>query len=398
MRAKLGSIFVVSFLLCFVGAEALMAYAVPNAPRLLFASPIASQTVSGILPLVVTADAPGLTAIQFQIDGTNYGSPITAGSCSAQIDTRPLTDGLHVASVLGTDPTQTQPVLAQVAFTSSNAVVQPPTPTPTPTPPPTSQAQVVLSKNPVHEGEIVTATARDATGNAIAGIVWSVEHSFMAAIDQTGRITNVALTGPVAGRTQANTGIIASFNGSVIATVQLTVLAGPATPLPVLTSMTVAPSALLIGETAQGTARDAAGQPIAVGWASSSPIASVSATGAVTAISAGTATISATANGVTLTAPVVVSAPAPPPAVHPAVDLTATARAQIAADMAALIQKYLTPQVVTPPTFSAKTTTVVRAYSNGSGLYFSIALSLQDAAALGITTATPTGTLLRIIK
>ncbi len=201
----------------------------------------------GIFPVVVTANAIGDTGDVRLFSGTVDTSLPTF--------TYPLT-GLYATDYIVSAMTngQFQSTSQTIRGDGQPPPIATPTPTPTPPPPPVQQlASVALSKNPVNEGETVQATAKDATGNPIIGVVWSVEHSFMASIDQTGLITNIALTGPVAGRPSANTGIIATLNG-VTASTQLTVNAGPVpTPTP---TPTPTPVATLDSIAAQVTALD----------------------------------------------------------------------------------------------------------------------------------------------
>ncbi len=183
-------------------------------------------------PQVATAPAGSVTHTWATLVGTNCRAFVTAkGRTSGRMwDGEPITLTGVPAPPITPTPTPTATPTAT------------PTPTPTVTPPPPTQvASVSLSKNPVNEGETVQATAKDAAGNVVTGVVWSVEHTFMATIDQTGLITNVALTGPVAGRPTANVGIRAALNGVTVSAI-LTVNAGAVpTPTPTPTP-TVTPT------------------------------------------------------------------------------------------------------------------------------------------------------------
>jgi hypothetical protein len=97
------------------------------------------------------------------------------------------------------------------------------TPTPTPTPTPTALlVSVVLTPSTVTQGQVSQAVAADTAGNVLTGVVWTMEHTFMAGIDQTGLVTGTVLGGQVAGRASANTAVIATLNG-VTKTAMLTV-------------------------------------------------------------------------------------------------------------------------------------------------------------------------------
>ena len=72
-------------------------------PSLSLASPGDNSNVSGNVTFVAVADAEGLVSLQFRVDGNNYGSPITAGSCRATFDTRTAADGPHTIQAVGFD-------------------------------------------------------------------------------------------------------------------------------------------------------------------------------------------------------------------------------------------------------------------------------------------------------
>src|SRR6187399_3573814 len=72
-------------------------------PSLSLASPGDGSNVSGNVTFVAVADGDGLTSLQFRVDGGNYGSAITAGSCRATFDTRTAADGPHTIQAVGFD-------------------------------------------------------------------------------------------------------------------------------------------------------------------------------------------------------------------------------------------------------------------------------------------------------
>src|SRR6185503_19916393 len=55
-------------------------------PVISLLTPSPNQTVSGAVTFYATADTSGIASLQFRIDGKNFGSPITSGSCSANWD------------------------------------------------------------------------------------------------------------------------------------------------------------------------------------------------------------------------------------------------------------------------------------------------------------------------
>ena len=72
-------------------------------PGLSLLAPSHNSNVSGTITFVAAADAEGLVSLQFKIDGADYGSAITSGSCRATFDTRSTNDGPHTIQAVGTD-------------------------------------------------------------------------------------------------------------------------------------------------------------------------------------------------------------------------------------------------------------------------------------------------------
>lgn len=143
--------------------------------------------------------------------------------------------------------------------------------------------------------QALTAVARDAAGNPLAGrpFVWNSSNPNVATVGATGIVTAVA----------AGTALVTATSGGVSGSATISVGAVP------IASITVAPTtaAVVVGATQQltATARDASNN-IIVGptfqWTSSAPgIVAVSSTGVVTGIAAGSATITATSPGASAT-------------------------------------------------------------------------------------------------
>jgi uncharacterized protein YjdB len=146
----------------------------------------------------------------------------------------------------------------------------------------------------------VTATPRDAQGNALAGraVTWQSGNTAVATVSPTGLITAVA---------PGNTTVTATSEGKV-GTVTVSV-AAPAVGSVSITpgSATVNVGATTVLSAAVRDVNDAVMQGAAVTWASDKPqTASVSQTGVVTGLAPGTATISATSGGKTGTAAITV--------------------------------------------------------------------------------------------
>ncbi|HEX8274364.1 MAG TPA: Ig-like domain-containing protein, partial [Longimicrobiaceae bacterium] len=160
----------------------------------------------------------------------------------------------------------------------------------------------------VQEGatQQVAATAKDANGNAIAGVAftWTSSNPAAATVNGSGLVSAVA----------AGVSYVTAGAGGKSAVATVTVSA------PAVATVSVSPgsASLAVGGTVDlsAVARDGAGRILtgrAVAWASSNPaVATVSATGLVTGVAGGTATITATSEGKSGTAAVTVSAPAAP--------------------------------------------------------------------------------------
>ena len=157
----------------------------------------------------------------------------------------------------------------------------------------------------VQEGatQQVSATARDANGNDIAGaaFTWTSSNTAAATVNGSGLVSGVA----------AGVSYVTASAGGKNAVATVTV-AG----LPVATvAVTPASASIAAGATVDlaAVARDASGRILtgrAVTWATSNPaVATVSGTGLVTGVTGGVATITATSEGKSGTAAVTVSAP-----------------------------------------------------------------------------------------
>ncbi len=157
----------------------------------------------------------------------------------------------------------------------------------------------------VQEGatQQVSATARDANGNDIAGVAftWTSSNTAAATVNGSGLVSGVA----------AGVSYVTASAAGKNAVATVTVAAPPVATV----AVTPGSASLAVGGTADldAVARDAAGRTLtgrAVTWATSNPaVATVSGTGLVTGVAGGTATITATSEGKSGTAPVTVSAP-----------------------------------------------------------------------------------------
>jgi len=154
------------------------------------------------------------------------------------------------------------------------------------------------------------ATPKDGNGRALTDrpVIWYTSSASIASVSDSGLISAVA----------PGTTVVSAVSEGVAGQATMAVVPPPPTPIAMVT-VTVDPSAVLVGQTALATAtlQDSSGTPISgrvITWSSSNTgISMVSASGLVTAIAAGSATITALSETKTGTAAITVSVPAPVP-------------------------------------------------------------------------------------
>jgi uncharacterized protein YjdB len=261
--------------------------------------PVASVTVSPAPASVPVGQAVQLTATPKDASGNPLvGRTVTWASSNTSVGTV-NTNGL-VTGVVAGSTTITATSEGQ-SGTSTVAVTPVPVASVTVTPAPASV--------PVGQTVQLTATPKDANGNALTGrtITWGSSNTSVGTVSASGLVTGV-----VAGSTTI-TATSEGKSGTSVVTVT-------AAPLPVA-SVTVSPASvsLFVGQTVQLTAtpKDANGNPLTgrtITWASSNAsLASVNGSGLVTGVVTGSATVSATSEGKTGSAAVTVAPPPPPP-------------------------------------------------------------------------------------
>jgi hypothetical protein len=90
-----------------MGAIELAGAPPPSPPTVSISAPAGGSTVSGSVTASATATASGslsVTGVQFQVDGTNLGSAVTAGPAySTRWDTTQTANGLHTLTAIATD-------------------------------------------------------------------------------------------------------------------------------------------------------------------------------------------------------------------------------------------------------------------------------------------------------
>ena len=90
-------------------------------PTVSITNPASAQTVSGTVPVAATAsDDTGVASVQFFLDGTALGSPVTAAPYAVQWDTATAPNGTHTLSAQATDTSGNVGTSQSVSVTVQN--------------------------------------------------------------------------------------------------------------------------------------------------------------------------------------------------------------------------------------------------------------------------------------
>jgi uncharacterized protein YjdB len=233
------------------------------------------------------------------------------------------------------------------------------------TPAPVASVAVIVPSS-LTAGQTARATAvtKDASGATLSGrsVKWVTSSESVASVTDSGMISAVA----------PGTAIVSATSEGVEGEATLAVVSPAPAPIASI-SVSVNPSSILTGQTAQASATplDGIGAALTgrtIAWQSSnSGIASVSQAGVVTAGSSGTATITASSEGIDGSATVSVSAPAPIPVASVSVSPTSSsllvgATVQLSATTRDGGNNVLAGRVVT---WSSANTAIARVSSSG---------------------------------
>jgi hypothetical protein len=139
----------------FVDAFSTRIEALGLIPVLTIFTPFQNQTVSGTVPFFVQADSSGIVSLLFKIDGQDFGTAITAGSCRAIWNSGGTGDGLHTIQAEGLDQFGNTTISQPVSVLVNNSVPPPPpAPGPPPTPGPTPAPAPTPAPSPSPEPEL----------------------------------------------------------------------------------------------------------------------------------------------------------------------------------------------------------------------------------------------------
>jgi len=91
------------------------------APSVLVINPVAQQSVSGTIPVAVSAhDNDGVASVQFLVDGRPLGAPVSAAPYAAQWNTKGVADGIHTVSAVATNVRGVKATSADVTMIVAN--------------------------------------------------------------------------------------------------------------------------------------------------------------------------------------------------------------------------------------------------------------------------------------
>lgn len=143
---------------------------VATAPTVSLTAPTANASIVGTTTLSANAsDTTGIKSVQFQVDGVNVGSAVTAAPYQTSWNSTTATNGAHIITAIATNTGGTQTTSAPVSVTVNNVVVSAPTVAITA---PTANASIVGSTT-------LSATASDSTG--IANVQFQIDGASLGA-------------------------------------------------------------------------------------------------------------------------------------------------------------------------------------------------------------------------
>jgi uncharacterized protein YjdB len=263
--------------------------------------PVATVSVTPATASVVIGQTVQLAATPKDANGNTLSGRVVTWSSSnaavATVSATGLVTGVSAGAATITAMSEGKTGTASITVTSP----------PPPPPPAVASVSVTPATASVVAGQTVqlTATPRDASGNALTGrvVTWASSNTAVATVSSSGLVSGVT----------AGSATITATSEGQSGQAAVTVTAPP--PVPVAT-VTVAPATASVapGQTVQLTAttRDANGNTLTgrvVTWASSNTaVATVSSSGLVTGVIAGSVTITATSEGRSGTATVTVTA------------------------------------------------------------------------------------------
>lgn len=200
-------------------------------PNIAISSPTNSSTVSGVITVTANAtDNTAVASVQFQLDGSALGGPLTAPPYQISWDTSAASDGSHTLTAIATDPSGNRATSAPVTVTVSN---NPPPPSSPPSVSITAPANgatlsglVTVSADASENGGQITQVQFQLDGNALAAPLTQSPYqiSWDTTTASNGTHTLTAIATDSAGNTVTS------------APVTITVSNGPAPPVVAITS------------------------------------------------------------------------------------------------------------------------------------------------------------------
>ncbi len=137
-------------------------------PTVSITAPSNGATLSGSTTLTASATAGSgqtIASVQFQLDGSNVGSPVTAAPYSVSLNTASFSNGAHAVRAVATDSAQSSTTSQAISVTISNSSGQTP---------PVVSITSPLAGATVSGNGTVSASASAASGRSISSVQFQV--------------------------------------------------------------------------------------------------------------------------------------------------------------------------------------------------------------------------------
>ena len=149
----------------------------PTAPTVSIQNPIAGSTLRGIESVSADAsDAASVSSVQFQLDDTDLGIPITSAPYALDLDTTLVSDGAHTLRAIATNEFGLQTTSLGVPITVNNSIVAPPTA-------PTVSVSAPIAGATLNGVQMITADASDDV--AVNSVQFQLDGVNLGAADTT---------------------------------------------------------------------------------------------------------------------------------------------------------------------------------------------------------------------
>jgi hypothetical protein len=167
-----------------------------NPPTAAIAAPAAGQTVSGTVTLTASASASaGIASVQFVVDGSNVGPPITAAPYSFSWNSAGVANGTHSVSAVASDTQGNKVSAAAVSIIVGNSAAPATTVTPTDYWSfDTAEMNGSIALDPVGGNNGVVANATPVPGESGQALAFNGVNSSVTVNDIDNTLLNASLT------------------------------------------------------------------------------------------------------------------------------------------------------------------------------------------------------------